>query len=50
MMYHMRQPKSATLELDPEERKWMIHRYVEQRRKENEELEKAQQRSKSKGK
>lgn len=49
MMYHMRQSKSAVLELDPEERKWLIHRYVEQRRKESEELDKARNRAKSKG-
>lgn len=48
MMYHMRQSKTNILELDPEERKWFIHRFVEQRKKENEEMEKARNRNKKK--
>lgn len=49
-MYHMYMPKSHILEFEPEERKWMIHRFVEQKKKENEEIEKAKAKAKAQSK
>jgi len=49
-MYHMNIPKRDVMELEPEERKWMIHRFVEQKRKENEEIERAKAKAKSQSK
>jgi hypothetical protein len=45
----MRLPKAQTLDFYPDERKWMIHRFVQQKQKENEEIEKAKNKNKPKG-
>lgn len=47
-MYHMHICKKDALELIPEERKWHINRFVEQKKRENEEIDKAKARAKSK--
>jgi hypothetical protein len=49
-MYHMHIPKAHVLELEPEERKWMISRFVEQKRRENEEIERAKAKAKAQSK
>jgi hypothetical protein len=49
-MYHMQIPKKYVLDLEPEERKWMIHRFVDQKKKENEEIERAKAKAKSQSK
>ena len=49
-MYHMQIPKQFVLGMDYEERKWIINRFVEQKRRENEEIEKANSKAKAKGK
>lgn len=49
-IYHMNMAKSHILEFEPEERKWMIHRFVEQKKKENEEIEKAKAKAKTQSK
>lgn len=46
-MYHMHIAKKDVLDLDPEERKWMINRFVEQKKRENEEIERAKAKAKS---
>ncbi len=48
-MYHMNISETQCLDMHPERRKWMIHRFVEQKKKENEEIEKAKRSSKAKG-
>lgn len=45
-MYNMQIPKSHFLELEPEEKKWLIARYVDQKKRENEEVEKAKAKAK----
>lgn len=47
-MYHMHIPKSHVMELETSERKWMISRFVEQKKRENEEIEKAKAKAKVK--
>jgi hypothetical protein len=43
-------PKRDVMELEPEERKWLIHRFVEQKRKENEEIERQKAKAKAQSK
>lgn len=45
-MYHMRMPEHITLAFEPYRRKWMIHRYIEQKKRESDEIEKAKKRKK----
>jgi len=46
----MNMPKKYVLELLPEERKWMINRFVEQKKRENEEIERAKAKAKTQSK
>lgn len=41
----MRLPKRYALDYVPEERKWMISRFVEQKKKEHEEIERARKKA-----
>lgn len=45
-MYHLRMPEFVTLAFEPCRRKWMIHRFVEQKKKESDEIERAKKRKK----
>ncbi len=49
-MYHMNIPEHHVLMMGQDRRKWMMQRFVEQKRKENEEIDKAKSKAKSKGK
>jgi len=39
--YHMHMSKQDSMSLPVHERKWMIQRFIEQKQRENEEIEKA---------
>lgn len=39
--YHMNMSKQDSMSLPVHERKWMIQRFIEQKQRENEEIEKA---------
>ena len=45
-MYHMQIPKCYFLDFEPDERKWFIDRFVEQKKREHQEIEKAKDRAK----
>jgi len=40
-MYHLRQCRTEFLKIPIHERKYLIHRFIEQREKEHEQMEKA---------
>jgi hypothetical protein len=40
-MYHLHMPPSETLMMPVNERKWYVHRFIQQKEKENEAMEKA---------
>ena len=40
-MYHLRMPDNVCLSFEPYRRKWLINRFIEQKRKESEEIERA---------
>lgn len=46
-MYHLRQSRAAFLALPINERKWMIERFIKQKDKENEAMESARKKAKS---
>lgn len=46
-MYHLRQSRDNFLSLPINERKWMIERFIKQKDKENEAMESARKKAKS---
>jgi hypothetical protein len=47
-MYHMRQSRANFMSLPINERKWLIDRFIKQKEKENEAMESARRKAKSK--
>lgn len=47
-MYHLRQSRESFLALPINERKWMISRFIDQKEKENEAMESARKKAKTK--
>lgn len=46
-MYHLRQTRASFLSLPINERKWIIERFIKQKDKENEAMESARRKAKS---
>lgn len=49
-MYHCHVPPCYTMEIPVFERKWYIDRFVEQKKKENEAIEREKRKARSRGK
>ena len=47
-MYHMRQSRENFMTLPINERKWLIERFIQQKEKENEAMESARRKAKTK--
>jgi hypothetical protein len=48
-LYHMRLHPDGSMSLPINERKWMIQRFIQQKNRENEAMEAARRKAKSKG-